>query len=93
MTIDQLPERNNDIPGSEQGMYLKYHVQRVDGADQPGEKYEGAQYLVLDLTNDPFARLAALAYADACSVMYPKLADDIKAQLMQIIDGRSTNHE
>ena len=62
------------------GLYQKFIVQRVDGRDQPGGDREGAEYFTLDLTHDPFARLALMAYADACENELPLLADEIRAK-------------
>lgn len=61
----------------EQGLYQKYKVRRVDGSDAPGEKHHGSDYFVLDLTHDPFAKAALLAYARACSATHPQLAEDL----------------
>lgn len=57
------------------GLYGKYHVERVDLSP----KHPDCSYFVLDLTHDPLARPAVLAYAaaaeDAGSVV---LADDLR---------------
>jgi len=60
------------------GIYHKFDVNRVDGTDREGEKHEGCNYFVLDLTHDPFAKAAVLAYADACEQEYPVLAKDLR---------------
>ena len=62
----------------QQGLYQKFNVSRTDGGDQPGEKHHGAEYFVLDLSDDPFAIPAAVAYADACRNDYPALAADLE---------------
>ena len=62
----------------QQGLFQKFNVSRVDGSDQPGEKHHGAEYFVLDLTDDPFAIPAAVAYAAACRADYPALAADLE---------------
>lgn len=49
------------------GLYRKFTVQRTDGRDAPGGDREGAEYFVLDLTNDPFAKAAIAAYIEACA--------------------------
>lgn len=47
------------------GFWGKYKVQRVDNSDEIGGKHYGCNLFVLDITHDPVARVAALAYADA----------------------------
>ena len=59
------------------GLYNKFAVKRTDGKDAPGEKHEGCEYFVLDVTHDPFALPALKAYADACRATYPALARDL----------------
>lgn len=76
-----LPQRDPSKPSTEQGLYGKFQVRRVDGKDAPGGPKEGARYLVLDLTHDPYAVPAALAYAQACSVTHKELAADIVTML------------
>ena len=62
-----------------EGMYSKFDVIRTDGTSGPGGKHENCDYLVLDLTHDPHARTAALAYADSCEPDgYVLLAGDIR---------------
>lgn len=63
---------SNDGP-----IYRKFNVTRTDGGDKPGEKHDGCFYWVLDVTDDPYARPALLAYAEACRETHPSLADDI----------------
>lgn len=63
------------------GLYDKYKVTRADGSDKPGGKHEKCALFVLDMTHDPFARIAALAYADACEKEgYDALARDLRAR-------------
>lgn len=70
----ELPERK---PWSDhqQGLYRKYTVERVH---DPTGKHRGCLHYVLDLTHDPFAKPALLAYAEACAAEYPKLAADLR---------------
>lgn len=56
-------------------------VWRVDGRDLPGGDKAGAAYFVLDYANDPYARAALAAYADACEQDRPGLAGDLRARL------------
>lgn len=65
----------------DQGIYEKFTVIRNDGKSEPGQKHFGCQYFVLDITHDPFAKAALLAYADACEDEYPLLAQDIREAL------------
>lgn len=58
-------------------VYGKFYVERVDGRDLPGGDKENARYFVLDYVNDPFARDALYAYAFACTIDYPLLAESI----------------
>ncbi len=48
------------------GLYGKFWVRRTDGRHVPGEKHDGCDYFVLDLTHDPHAIPAIRAYADSC---------------------------
>jgi len=59
-------------------IFNKFRVNRTDGTDYPGAKHYGCDYFVLDLTHDPAARPAVLAYADAVEPTHPKLAADIR---------------
>lgn len=59
------------------GLYQKFHVSRKDGRDQAAGDRHGARYFVLDTTFDPYAPAALLAYADACTMKYPQLAQDL----------------
>ena len=60
------------------GLYKKFNVSRTDGRDQPGGDRAGAEYIVLDLTYCPFARAAALVYADKMAVDYPQAAAELR---------------
>lgn len=66
------------------GLYAKFHVERTDGRDGPGDKHDGCDYFVLDLDHDPYARAALKEYMFACAVDYPELAADLSRKL----DGR-----
>lgn len=61
------------------GIYNKYVVFRTDRRDAPGEKHEGCEYFVLDVTHDLHAIPALRAYADSCRDEYPVLAADLDA--------------
>lgn len=59
-------------------IFDKFHVIRTDSTDGPGGKHDGCEYFVLDLTHDPYAEPAIMAYADACEITHPTLAADIR---------------
>lgn len=60
------------------GLYHKFHVTRTDGTSAAGQKHDGCEYFVLDVTHDKFAALALEAYAIGCEREYPHLARDIR---------------
>lgn len=64
------------------GLYRKFHVIRLDGRSERGEKHGLCQYFVIDYTHDKFARPALKAYADACEDEYPLLAKDLRAAIV-----------
>lgn len=59
------------------GLYQKYLLMRTDGSTAPGGKHHECKFFVLDLTHDPFAIPAIMAYAEACATTHPKLARDL----------------
>lgn len=61
-------------------VYGKFHVERTDGRSAPGEKHDGCEYFVLDITHDPAAKAALNAYAEAIHKTHPQLASDIRRQ-------------
>jgi len=67
--------------GAPDGLFQKFVCYRRDGKDQPGGPKQGAWYFVLDCFNDPYARAAARAYADACEAELPELAEDLRSVL------------
>lgn len=64
--------------GADGPLYRKYHVLRTDGMDLPGRKHDDCDLFVLDLTHDPAAKPAILAYADAVSETHPILAAELR---------------
>lgn len=61
------------------GLFQKYYIERMDGTSAPGEKHNGCDYFVLDLTHDPLAYNALVAYAnDAEAEGYHALAYDLR---------------
>jgi hypothetical protein len=77
----------------ERGLYEKYRVQRTDGSDAPGEKHDGCEYFVLDLTHDDFAIPAIQAYAMACADKYPSLSEDLLRKVREAHAGRTLERE
>ena len=63
------------------GIYDKFRITRTDGRSDLGEKHEGCEYFVLDITHDPFVWPALQTYADACREEYPLLAADIDRKI------------
>ena len=53
------------------GLYNKFVVQRTDGKSEPGQKHDECEYFVLDVTHDPHAKAALLAYAESCKAEKP----------------------
>lgn len=73
-------------PASEtdRGLYQKFEVTRTDGSSGRGGRHEHCEYFVLDITHDPFAFPALLAYAAACRAKFPKLADDLERKCTDV---------
>ncbi len=64
------------------GLFKKFDVKRTDGLDQPGERHENCMYFCIDMTHDPFAKPALLAYADACEEGgYKQLAAELRKEM------------
>ena len=66
------------------GLYQKYSVNRTDGRDRAGDKHDGCEYYVLDLSHDPYAYRAIVAYARACALTHPQLCDDLLEKAKKI---------
>lgn len=56
------------------GLYAKYIVKHVD--DSEG-KHDDCSFFVLDLTHDPYARMAARSYAIVCKETNPTLSKEL----------------
>ena len=69
------------------GLYGKFNVERVDGKSATGEKHDGCEYFVLDLTHDPHALPALRAYVESCRGDYPLLANDLFKILWEKSNG------
>lgn len=63
------------------GLYDKFNVDRRDGRDRKYGDRLNADYFVLDLTYDKFAKIALEAYIKACEAEYPQLAADLRLKL------------
>lgn len=74
------------------GLYGKFRVERTDGQSEPGEKHEGCEYFVLDLSHDPFAYQAIIAYSHRCCVEYPELASDLLAKASKMGEWMAQKH-
>jgi len=59
------------------GLFAKFHVERLRPSSR-GIVHNDCRYFVLDITHDPHALAAALAYADSCEAEYPQLARDLR---------------
>lgn len=67
------------------GLYSKFEVTRTDGKSEPGQKHHGCEYLVLDMTHDPIAYSAVMAYAESCrKAGYHSLSVDLYAKADQM---------
>lgn len=66
------------------GLYNKFDVRRADGSSEKGGKHHGCEYFVLDLSHDPHAPAALVAYADSCEPDYPQLAADLRRKLVAV---------
>ena len=81
-------------PTDKRGLYQKYTVKRTDGRDALGERHHGCKYLVLDLTHDKYARIAAVYYAQRIINVNPTFskelydwATDIGLQAAMLAEG------
>lgn len=75
MTERRAMNESTGKPDQEQGLYRKYHVERLN--DKTG-KHANCLYYVLDLDHDKHSAAALLAYADSCEADYPTLAFDLR---------------
>jgi hypothetical protein len=66
------------------GLIHKFNVTRTDGQSEPGQKHDGCDYFVLDLTHDKFALNALIAYADVCRHDYPVLSMDLDEKIAKM---------
>ena len=71
------------------GIYNKFIVTRTDGKSEAGQKHDGCDYFVLDMTHDPHAIAALAAYADSCEAEYPQLARDLRFKVVDAIEKGS----
>ena len=69
---------------STRGLYGKFYIERTDGKSAPGEKHDGCEYFVLDMTHDKYAVPALRSYAEHCEAEYPLLARDLYAKADEI---------
>lgn len=64
-----------NFPPNEHGR--RYEARVADGSDTPPTAIRKTEFFVLDLTSDPHAPAAMIAYARACSATHPDLAADM----------------
>lgn len=64
----------------DRGIYGRFKIERTDGQSARGRKHEVCSYFVLDLTHDPHAIPAVMAYAESCEANFPKLAAHLRAR-------------
>jgi len=62
------------------GLFAKFKVERLTQSSR-GINHDACRYFVLDITHDPHALPAALAYANSCESEYPFLAEDIRSMV------------
>ena len=75
-----FPPRDLTKPAEQQGMFSKFHVERVDGSSAKGGKHHGCRYWVLDLDHDKHAPAAMRGYAEDCKETHPVLSAEIFAE-------------
>lgn len=75
--VATLPERDENVPNTQQGLFRKFVVTRIDGSDHPGGKHCGCEYFVLDVTHDLHAKAALRAYAESCKTTHQQLSVDL----------------
>ena len=61
------------------GLYGKYRIEKGDGSPVDPK----AIYFTMRLDTDPFARVAARAYVEACREEQPELARDLERVIRQ----------
>ena len=59
------------------GLIQKFEVKRLVPSKR-GIDHVGCKYFVIDITHDPLAKYALLAYAAACEDTQPQLAEDLR---------------
>lgn len=90
-TLQSGPSQNTSVV-TDLSYHDKYTVIRNDGTDRPGEKHDGCQYFVLDLTHDAAARDALKFYANRCAdggrMQLANSLDDVLAEIERgVSDG------
>jgi len=72
----------------ERGLYNKFSViHRTDGRSAPGERHDGCEYFVLDLTHDRHCVEALRSYAESCRSDFPLLSLDL-FKMVSVLDVR-----
>lgn len=72
------------------GLYEKFIISRTDGTSDPGEKHDGCDYFVLDLTHDKHALPALETYLASLRVegKYLLLIADLDAKITKLRAAR-----
>lgn len=70
---------NHGSDDTQQGLYGKFAISRLDGSSEPGGRHHGCRYFTLDLEHDPHAVAALTAYANSCRETHPLLSADLRA--------------
>lgn len=76
-TPDDAKAPSDEAKKDDRGLHGKFIVMRSDGRDAPGDKHDGCEYFVLDLTHDEAARSVMPALAAAYEAKRPQLAADL----------------
>jgi hypothetical protein len=67
------------MPDEVRAPLTQFVVSREDGRDLPGGDLEGAEYIVLDITNNRYATTGVHAYARSIARKFPELAESLRA--------------
>lgn len=74
--------------------FTRFALSRTDGQDGHGMPHHGCEYFVLDITCDPFAVPALIAYARACQAGQPQLAEELYSRVgdRMPVEAEQTEH-
>ncbi len=83
------PKAKGLIDPSDLGIIHKFDVKKVN---DPEGKHDDCFFFVLDPEHDKHARAALVAYALSCAPEYPKLAEDLRKVLTEVILNEDIHH-